>query len=152
MKNAFILLTILVLAACSNDDDNNSVDFVAQNEEEIQAYIASNNLTAQSSGSGLYYVIDSIGIGAQPKSTDNVTVAYKGYYTSGNVFDESDTSGISFYLQQVIKGWQEGIPYFHEGGSGTLLIPAHLGYGNTTRSGIPGGSVLLFDVHLISIN
>jgi hypothetical protein len=28
-------------------------------------------------------------------------------------------------------------------GSGILLVPAHLGYGNSDYSGIPGGSVLI---------
>jgi FKBP-type peptidyl-prolyl cis-trans isomerase FkpA len=39
-------------------------------------------------------------------------------------------------LQQVIKGWTEGIPYFKEGGSGVLLIPSSLGYGSSTRGPI----------------
>ena len=93
-----------------------------------------------------------MGNGNQPTTTDNVTVAYKGYYTNNTVFDESDTDGISFNLQQVIPGWTEGITYFSEGGSGMLLIPAHLGYGNNDYYGIPGGSVLIFDINLISIN
>ena len=88
----------------------------------------------------------------RPQSTANVRVAYKGYYTSGIVFDESTSNGISFNLQQVIKGWTEGIPYFKEGGTGKLFVPAHLGYGSTNRNGIPGGSVLIFDIHLIAIN
>ncbi|NNC50031.1 MAG: peptidylprolyl isomerase, partial [Flaviramulus sp.] len=76
----------------------------------------------------------------------------KGYYTSGSVFDQSDAEGVSFNLQQVIRGWTEGITYFKEGGSGMLLVPAHLGYGNNNYNGIPGGSVLVFDVTLISVN
>jgi FKBP-type peptidyl-prolyl cis-trans isomerase FkpA len=47
----------------------------------------------------------------------------------------------------VIRGWTE-VPYFKEGGSGILLVPAHLGYGNSDYSGIPGGSVLIFEVKL----
>jgi FKBP-type peptidyl-prolyl cis-trans isomerase len=39
-----------------------------------------------------------------------------------------------FGLQQVIKGWTEGIPYFKEGGSGVLLIPSSLGYGKHKRT------------------
>lgn len=151
MRNTLIIISLIFITACSKDDDV-SVDYVAENEKEIQAYIATNNLSAQNSSSGLYYVIETVGGGAKPKTTDNVTVSYKGYYTSGNVFDESDANGISFSLQQVIKGWTEGIPYFNEGGSGKLLVPAHLGYGNNNHNGIPGGSVLIFDINLLSIN
>ena len=100
----------------------------------------------------MYYVINEPGTGVQPTATSNVTVAYKGYFINGTVFDQSSASGISFGLNQVIKGWTEGIAYFKTGGSGILLIPAHLGYGNYDYSGIPGGSVLIFDVKLISIN
>jgi len=87
-----------------------------------------------------------------PTFTDNVTVAYKGYFLDGSVFDQSNEAGISFNLQGVISGWTEGITYFKEGGSGMLLIPAHLGYGSYNFNGIPGGSVLVFEVNLISVN
>lgn len=72
-------------------------------------------------------IIDSEGV--QPITTDQVRVAHKGYFTNGNVFDQSPSEGISFNLQQVINGWTEGITYFKEGGSGMLFVPSHLGYG-----------------------
>ena len=58
----------------------------------------------------------------------------------------------TFGLNQVIKGWTEGIPYFKEGGNGILLVPAHLGYGSGGRPGISGGAVLIFEVKLIKVN
>jgi FKBP-type peptidyl-prolyl cis-trans isomerase FkpA len=150
MRYTLLLLSILILTACRQEEE--TVDYTAQNDAEIQTYLAANNLNAQSTGSGLYYLIDSVGSGANPTSTDDVTVAYKGYFTNGNVFDESDANGISFNLQGVIKGWTEGIPYFKEGGSGQLFIPAHLGYGSQGRGSIPGGAVLIFDIRLITID
>ncbi len=152
-----ILSTLLVLtlfSSCTKDktSETTSIDYVAKNEKEITDYIAKNKLTAQRSDSGLYYVINEPGTGVQPTAASNVTVAYKGYFTNGTVFDQSSASGISFGLSQVIKGWTEGIPYFKKGGSGILLVPAHLGYGNNDYSSIPGGSVLIFDVKLISVN
>jgi FKBP-type peptidyl-prolyl cis-trans isomerase FkpA len=144
------LLALTLFISCSKDKESN-IDYVAKNELDIKAYIAKNNLTAQRSDSGLYYVITNPGTGAQPTASSNVTVAYKGYFTNGTVFDQS-SAGISFGLNQVIKGWTEGIQYFKTGGNGILLIPAHLGYGNYDNRGIPGGSVLIFDVKLISVN
>lgn len=154
MKIILIAFTILLFTACGSDDNNNNntTDYSTQNEEEIVAYIAANNLVATKSDSGLYYVIDDAGNGSQPNTSDNVTVAYKGYFTNGKVFDQSDSDGISFGLGQVIPGWTEGITYFKEGGSGMLLIPSHLGYGNSGRGSIPGGAVLIFDVDLKSVN
>jgi FKBP-type peptidyl-prolyl cis-trans isomerase FkpA len=149
MKNLLFVLAIILFISCSKEKE---IDYVAKNEKDIIAYIAKNNLNAQKSTSGLYYVINEPGTGAQPTSTSNVKVAYKGYFTNGSVFDASSAAGISFNLQQVIKGWTEGIAYFKEGGSGILIVPAHLGYGNNDYSTIPGGSVLIFEVNLISVN
>lgn len=151
MKNSLLVAFALALfMSCTKDDA--PVDYVIKNDQDIQAYIATHNLIAQKSSTGLYYVIDTQGTGAQPTKTDKVTVAYKGYYLNGKVFDQSNAEGISFYLQQVIKGWTEGITYFKVGGSGKLLVPAHLGYGNKKYRGIPGGSVLIFDVALKAVN
>lgn len=149
MKYLTIALALILFSSCSKDD---KTDFTTSNDEEIQAYINDNNLNAQKSSSGLYYVINNQGSGLQPTSSDTVTVAYKGYFTDGTVFDQSNSDGISFGLQQVIAGWTEGITYFNEGGSGILLIPSRLAYGNNGRGSIPGGAVLIFDINLITVN
>jgi len=150
MKYTFFTLALLLFISCSNDD--NSKDYRTENEQEILDYISDNNLNAQKSNSGLHYVINELGTGEHPTKNSNVTVAYKGYLTNGNVFDESGEAGISFNLQQVIAGWTEGITYFKEGGSGILLIPAHLAYKDNTVGIITPGSVLVFDIALISVN
>ncbi|TDE46731.1 peptidylprolyl isomerase [Flavobacterium rhamnosiphilum] len=156
MKSTLLALVSLLFISCLSDTNTNietqPVDYSIQNEKEIVDYIAKNKLTATKTDSGLYYVVNEAGDGEQPAATSNVTVAYKGYFTNGSVFDESKAEGISFGLNQVIKGWTEGIPCFKEGGSGILLVPAHLGYGNNDYSSIPGGSVLIFEVKLISVN
>lgn len=152
MKKLLIALFALTLfISCSNNKET-TTDFTAKNEQEIKDYIAKNSLNAKRSDSGLYYVILNPGTGANPTASSNVTVAYKGYYTNSSVFDQSSAAGIPFGLNQVIKGWTEGIQYFKPGGNGILLVPAHLGYGSNNYNGIPGGSVLIFDVKLISIN
>lgn len=152
MKHFLTALLALTLFISCSKDKGAEIDYVAKNELEIKDYITKNNLTAQRSDTGLYYVITNPGTGAQPTATSNVTVAYKGYFTNGSVFDQSGSTGISFGLNQVIKGWTEGIPHFKTGGNGILLIPAHLGYGSGSNGPIPGGSVLIFEVKLISVN
>ena len=152
MKQLLSTLLVLTLFISCSKDTKTVTDYTAKNEQEIKDYLAKNNLTAQRSTSGLYYIINEQGTGTQPTAASNVTVAYKGYFTNGNVFDQSKAEGISFGLNQVIKGWTEGIPYFKTGGSGVLLILSHLGYGSTNNGPIPGGSVLIFDVKLISVN
>lgn len=148
MKTYITLLVAILFISCSKDDNNVTI----QTEEDIIQYLEDNNLNAQRSTSGLYFIIENEGNGERPSYTSNVTVSYKGYFLNGSVFDQSSSQGITFNLQNVISGWTEGITYFKEGGEGMLLIPPHLGYGNYDRSGIPGGSVLLFDIKLIDVN
>lgn len=152
MKSTLIALVSLLFVSCFSDPTIEQVDYTAQNEKEITDYLTAKNLTAVKSDTGLYYIINEPGTGLQPTAKSNVTVAYKGYFTNGNIFDQSKDVGISFGLQEVIRGWTEGIQYFKEGGSGVLLIPSSLGYGSSTRGTIPGGSVLVFDVKLIKVN
>lgn len=152
MKHLLSALLVLALFISCSKDKGTTIDYTAKNEQEIIDYIAKNKLTAQKTTDGLYYVISTQGTGTQPTATSNVTVAYKGYFTNGTVFDQSSSAGISFGLNQVIRGWTEGIPYFKAGGNGILLIPSNLGYGPNDSNSIPGGSVLIFDVKLISVN
>lgn len=127
-------------------------DYAKENETAILKYIEDNNLIATKTSSGLYYVINNEGTGERPIKTSNVTVAYKGYFLDGTIFDESTANGIAFNLNEVITGWTEGIPYFKEGGDGMLLVPYTLGYGIYGRGSIPGASVMIFDVSLLKVN
>jgi len=147
MKSLFLSMFIVLFVSC-NSDDSIPKDYTAENEQEIVDYIAEHNLNATATGSGLYYVIDEVGTGADITATSDVSLRYKGTFTDGGVFDEQ-TEGVSFNLQGVIPGFAEGVQYFNEGGSGLLLIPAHLGYGNQSSGSIPAGSVLIFEIELI---
>jgi len=151
MKHLFIAFALVLFTACSSEDPPK--DYTAENEVEIQAYIADNNLTVEKSNSGLYYVIDNPGTGLSPTAVDDrVKVIYKGYFTDGTVFDEN-TEGADFSaIGGLISGFAEGLSYFSEGGSGTLIIPARLAYGSSGSASIPGGSVIIFDIELIYVN
>ena len=147
---AFILLsvTLLFLFSCEKRRIKKQK---AEDEKIITQYIADHHLTATATGTGLYYVINNQGTGIQPNSASTVTVNYRGYLTDGSVFDQSTSLGVSFPLSSVIKGWQEGIPYYKKGGKGILLIPSALGYGAQASSKIPANSVLIFDVELLNV-
>ena len=149
MKRLFILLVFPILFTTSGC--KKEVDYTQIDEDIIQQYIIDNNLNAQATGSGLYYVMDNPGNGDTPNINSTVTVAYVGKLTNGTIFDQSGSVPATFQLSGVIQGWQEGIPLFSEGGSGTLLIPSVLGYGNQAVGSIPPNSVLIFDVDLINV-
>ena len=147
-KYRFFLFSFLlfIIFSCKKSVNYDQID-----EEIILQYIADNNLNAQPTGSGLYYVIDNPGNGSQPNLNSTVTVAYVGKLTDGTIFDQSSSLGATFPLSNVIQGWQEGIPYFREGGSGILLIPSSLGYGSQSVGNIPANSVLIFEISLIYV-
>lgn len=105
--------------------------------------------------SGLQYKVLQKGTGSSPGSADMVTVHYRGTLVDGTVFDSSFEMGkpVSFRLNQVIKGWQEGIQLMSEGSKWMLYIPPALGYGEQGTGDVIGpNSVLIFEVELISVN
>ncbi|MBL7767238.1 MAG: FKBP-type peptidyl-prolyl cis-trans isomerase [Chitinophagaceae bacterium] len=141
----WLLIPILALNSCSKDKQ------LEKDKKIIADYILQLSLNgAVTTSSGLTYLITQEGTGAYPTSTSTVQVNYKGYLTTGAVFDES-TSPVTFPLTNVIKGWQEGIPKLREGGKGMLFIPSALGYGAQAQSGIPANSVLIFEVDLLDV-
>ena len=149
MKKYFVLfLIILSFLSCKKKSKATQAEL---DEKIITNYISDNNLTATPTGSGLYYVMSTVGNGIQPNANSNVTVNYKGSLKDGKVFDQSAATGLTFSLNSVIKGWQEGIPLFKKGGKGMLLIPSALGYGSQANGSIPANSVLIFDIDLINV-
>jgi len=149
MKRIFLFLLVSFMSIHCNIDDHQSQTEI--DKEIILKYIADNDLDAMSLGGGLYYVNEETGTGKNPNPSSTVNVAYRGYFTDGKVFDQSNADGITFGLNQVIQGWTMGIPFFKEGGRGKLIIPSELAYGSRPRSGIPANSVLIFDIHLIDV-
>lgn len=105
--------------------------------------------------SGLQYKIVRDGNGVKPATLgDMVEVNYEGTTLDGEVFDSSYDRGepVSFRLNQVIKGWGEGLMNIDEGGEIILWIPADLAYGDRgAGEKIKPGSTLKFKVELIKV-
>ena len=104
--------------------------------------------------SGLQYMVEKEGTGAQPAATDEVTVHYTGKLLDGTVFDSSVSRGepATFPLNRVIPGWTEGVQLVKEGGKYTFFIPSDLAYGpQGVPNAIPPHSTLIFDVELIKV-
>lgn len=135
-----LLLAVLITISCNKEDQ------MAIDQELIEAFILDKGYDAQSTESGLHYVIDEPGSSEHPSINDVVTISYVGFLLNGDVFDSGND--IMYPLSGFIAGWQEGIPLFGKDGKGLLIIPSHLAYGNTVKSGIPPNSVLVFEIHL----
>ena len=110
---------------------------------------------ATTTESGLKYIVLQQGSGNKPVATSNVKVHYTGMFLDGKVFDSSVQRGetIDFGLNQVIKGWTEGVQLMQEGSKYKFYIPSHLAYGERGAGGIiPPNTDLIFEVELIKIN
>jgi len=149
MKIHLLVLVALVafLSGSCKKESQRDID-----ERRIMEYIDSHDLDATPTGSGLYYVIEEPGNDEHPDVSNTISIRYTGWYLNDQEFDSSDGKVVEFPLGQLIDGWQEGIPLFGKGGKGMLLVPSYLGYGSQPYYGIPGNSVLIFDIELVDFN
>jgi FKBP-type peptidyl-prolyl cis-trans isomerase FklB len=113
------------------------------------------NPNVKVTASGLQYEVITQGTGAKPTATSKVKVHYHGTTPSGEVFDSSVKRGepITFGLNQVIKGWTEGLQLMSVGSKYRLFIPQELAYGANPQ---PGSAIkpympLVFEVELLGI-
>ena len=93
-----------------------------------------------------------VGDGEEVQPGDTVTIHYTGALNSdGSIFDSSVDRGepATFPLDNLIPGWQEGIPGMKVGGKRRLFIPSELGYGSAgSGANIPPNADLIFDIEL----
>ena len=124
----------------------------AVNDAEGKAFLAKNALkdNVDTTASGLQYTIEAVGAEEKIQPQDTVLVNYKGSLINGEVFDQGDS--VSFAVNQVIKGWTEGLSLLGEGGKAKLYIPAELGYGSRAAGKIGPNSTLIFDVEVIKVS
>lgn len=105
--------------------------------------------------SGLQYEVVTAADGPKPKAEEKVRVKYKGTFIDGTEFDSTEKSNggepVEFMLNQVIKGWTEGVQLMGVGSKFKFTIPAELGYGDRDVGPIPANSTLLFEVELLGI-
>lgn len=132
-------------------------DAVAAEKEKGKKFLEENkkNPDVKVTASGLQYKVITEGKGPKPNATSKVTVKYKGTLLDGTVFDSTEKQGgepISFGLNQVIRGWTEGLQLMSTGSKYILYIPSDLAYGDQGAGGglIPGGATLIFEIELLS--
>ena len=135
----------------------------------IDDFLKAKNVTAQTTTSGLRYIITKPGTGENAKAGQQVKIDYLGYLLNGKYFDtsiESEAKKNNLYTQgrpyspleltvgaqQVIPGWEEAIQLMNKGSKMTVYIPSTLAYGNQRRGDvIAENSVLVFDMEMVEI-
>jgi FKBP-type peptidyl-prolyl cis-trans isomerase FklB len=131
-------------------------DFKANKDAGI-AFLKENGAKedVMTTASGLQYKVVSAGKknAPTPAATDRVKVHYHGTLIDGTVFDSSVQRGTpaEFGLNQVIKGWTEGLQLMPVGSKYMLYVPQELGYGAQNQGAIQPFSTLIFEVELLEI-
>ena len=100
-----------------------------------------------------------VGTGAVAAAGQTLTVNYTGWFYDAS---KPDQKGVSFDstvgkapftftlgAEQVIKGWDQGLPGMKVGGLRRLVIPPSLAYGSTRSGSIPANTTLLFEIELL---
>ena len=127
----------------------------AENIRQGQAFLKTNKKKAgvKVTDSGLQYKVITEGEGAAPKATDRVKVHYRGTLINGQEFDSSykRNEPAEFGLNQVIKGWTEGVQLMKVGGKSEFYIPSELAYGVNGTPSIGPSETLIFTVELLDI-
>jgi FKBP-type peptidyl-prolyl cis-trans isomerase FklB len=129
----------------------------ARNKAAAQEFLTRNGRekNVKTTASGLQYkvLIPGDAKAAAILPTDEVTVNYRGKLLDGTEFDSSYTRGTpaTFKINGVIKGWQEALVLMKPGAKWQLFIPPELAYDASPRPGIPAGSLLLFEVEMLSV-
>ncbi|MGC1521284.1 MAG: FKBP-type peptidyl-prolyl cis-trans isomerase [Steroidobacteraceae bacterium] len=105
--------------------------------------------------SGLEYKVIEPGDAKAPAvmPADEVSVQYRGTLLDGTEFDSTYARGVpmTFKANGVIPGWQEALALMKPGAKWLVFVPPELAYGANGQGPIPGGSVLKFEVQLLSV-
>jgi FKBP-type peptidyl-prolyl cis-trans isomerases 1 len=128
-----------------------------KSKEEGEAFLAENRTKEGviTTESGLQYKVETEGTGEKPTAEATVKVHYHGTLLDGTVFDSSIERGepTELSLNQVIRGWTEGLQIMPVGSKYTFWVPADLGYGTNVRPGGPikANDLLKFEIELLEI-
>jgi len=153
----FIVLAVVIGLAIFYFTRNSSNKKLAlENVAMGKEFLATNKAKegVVETASGLQYEIIQKGDGNDhPSASSMVNVHYHGMLLDGTVFDSSVDRGepISFPLNQVIRGWTEGVQLMVVGDKFRFFIPAELAYGNRATGKIKPGALLIFEVELLEI-
>lgn len=151
ISSLVILSLIIFLSSSCNKDTSCTPKTVASEVATMQNFANTNGMTVLTHSSGMLYQIINPGSGLTPTLTSRVSVRYTGKLMNGTIFDSNTGVPVQFLLNQVVAGWQLGLPLIKKGGTIRLIIPSSLAYGCNATGPIPGDSVLYFEIELVDV-
>jgi FKBP-type peptidyl-prolyl cis-trans isomerase FkpA len=150
-------VVLLVAGACNSDPV--SVPEADPATTQFASTLNINIAAMTRTSSGLYFRDSQRGADTARVAAagDSVTVRYTGWLSNGTQFDSNRDAGdpvFGFTLgtRRVIAGWDEGLVGMRKGGRRILVIPPSLAYGPDPYRGLPGNSILVFDVELLDVD
>lgn len=126
--------------------------YVAECRKYLEDIATQDDVVKVSSGVMMKYIEHGKG-DVKPRSNNVVMVKYRGTLINGMEFDSNMDDGYpaAFRLKELIVGWQIVLTQMVAGDKVIVYIPAEMGYGNRREGNIPGGSTLIFEIHLENV-
>jgi len=171
-SSAVVLMSIRVLDV---DDEAKLIEKMVNDQlnyeiEQIERYLINNNLEAERTEEGVYYIISRQGDGDFVSEKDNVSSYFTLRLLDGRVLASTDeeinrsnglhTEGreygpyeFTLTRDRSLEGWRIGVPKLREGGSGTLFIPSRYAFGVNGISGsIAPNTTVVYDIEILDLN
>ncbi len=148
-----VAVCVFSLYSCMKSEKGCVTNYGSPSATEVatlRSYITANSITAAEDPRGFFYNISFAGTGTDsPTAADSVTIHYKGTLTDGTIFDSTATGTTrKFLLNDLITGWQLGLPLLKKGGVINLYLPPSHGYGCEGQGPIPADAITIFNVQL----
>jgi FKBP-type peptidyl-prolyl cis-trans isomerase len=162
-----VITTLKVISVFDNaeayqkDEEGERNNMVKKEEVDVKNYLSKNNIQATRTGNGTYVQVMSEGTGQPVTAGKYVTVMYTGKTFGGTTFDSNqdpkfghtEPLGFTVGVGQMIRGMDEGVQLFKEGGKGKIFIPSMLAYGSQPPSpDIKPFEHLVFDIEVLKVS
>lgn len=148
MKYYYLLILGFFAASCSTYSDSDKASF----DRKIENYIDSTGIEMTRVENGLYYKIIDQGTDEKIKITDRITFHYTGEFLNGEIFQTiPKEEALTFYVRELIVGWQDALTLVGNGGEIDIIIPPHLGYGSKNTELVPPNSILKYRLKVTDV-
>ena len=125
----------------------------AKQNKEVQTYLDGKKITATQTPVGTFIKVDDPGAGAQVVDGKYVTVKYDGKKVRNDSTFDANQITVKLGDQPFIRGFEDGLRQFKQGGKGVIYIPGYLAYGKEGGGGaFQPYEPLYFKVEIVAVS